>query len=351
MNLGTVRDYDELVRRLLVTAAVFIAYRLGTQLPLPGLAPDALSQLRGLAHDHISILALGITPYVTVLILVELVKVLAPRLRGWELAQPRNGMMLGRIVLVLSLLAAAAQASGLALAFEDVPNLVEEPGTPFRLVCIMTLVAGSALVIWLADLITREGLGSGVWLMLASAWIARLPDQTAASLSRAPAALSVLELVIGWGLAAALLAALVAVIRAGSSTRQTAPTCLWTRLLAEAVWPWLILILGGLTGMGSYLASPVNPIALVALMGLIVLFTHFYARSLQRAQQPVPPMPSSLLGGVLALVAVAVWIFPFGYAMPLAGHLVLTAAVALTILERWWVAPFPVRPDTTTPGA
>ncbi len=167
--LGGLRDRAELVRRLLLTGAALVIFRAGSHIPLPGIDTQALAKL-GPAREEvigrISIFALGIIPFITVLILMELIKVVAPRLRQWEHAQAHNRDKLGRIVVALALLAAAGQAFGLSLALEDVHGLVGEPGVAFRVACIATLVGGVALAIWLADQITHNGLGSGVWLLL-----------------------------------------------------------------------------------------------------------------------------------------------------------------------------------------
>jgi preprotein translocase subunit SecY len=347
LDLGGVRDRAEFTRRLAITAALLFTYRLGTFLPLPGIDPESLARLGGVA-ERISILALGITPYVTILILAELLKVVVPSVRRWEQADPYNGIKLNRIVVGLSLLAAAAQASGLALAIEDVGRLVDEPGTAFRLVCIVALVAGTALAIWLADQITRHGLGSGAWLLLAAGWFAAIPPHIARLLLQYPAEAAVIQLVLGWGLAALVLAATVGLIRAGGHTLATGATCLWSVLLANSVWPWLVLCIaliasgGGLQAAGLWM-EPGNPILLLALAVLVAVFAHLYMRSQRDAgSATVSPLPPAVLAGGLA----AITFVDMGLAtqlprvLPLAGHLILIAVVALSLLQRWWRPPF-----------
>ncbi len=346
VNLGGVRDSAEFTRRLGITVGLLIAYRLGTFIPLPGIDPEALAQLGGVA-ERISIFALGITPFITVVILAELLKVLAPRVRRWELAEPRNRDRLNRIVVGLALLAAAAQASGLALALEDVKSLVEQPGTAFRLTCIVTMVGGAAIVIWLADQITRHGLGSGVWVLLATAWIATIPSHTVGMLLQYPWEVAALQLILGWGIAALILASIVAVILAGIRTTETAATSLWSLLLADSVWPWLVLVVALIIGGGDVRAAgfwtnPANPILLLVLAGLVALFTHLYVRSLHMAGAAGPAIATNVLASALAAIVVADMILPryFGFVVPLSGHLIIIAALAMSLLVRWWQPPF-----------
>ena len=352
VNLGGVRDSADFTRRLGITAALLIVYRLGTFIPLPGIDPEALARLGGVA-ERISIFALGITPFVTIVVLAELLKVVAPRVRRWELAEPRNRDTLNRIVVGLALLASAAQALGLSHALEDVKNLVDEPGTPFRLTCIVTLVAGTATVIWLADQITRHGLGSGVWVLLATAWIAVIPSHTAGMLLRYPLDAAVLQLVLGWGLAALVLAAIVALILAGLRTIETAATSLWSLLLADLVWPWVILIVALIVGGGNVRAAgfwtnPANPILLLVLAGLVALFTHLYLRSLRLAGAVGPAIATNVLACALAAIALADMMLPLysGFVVALSGHLIIIAAVAMSILTRWWQPPFETAAQT-----
>ncbi len=344
LDLGGVRDRAEFTRNLAVTAALLVAYRLGAQIPLPGVSSKALAHLGGAATERISILALGITPYVTILILAELIKVLAPRLRRWEHAEARHRDRLSRIVVGLSLLAAAAQASGLAVALEDVNSLVEQPGAPFRLTCVATLVAGTAVVIWLADQITRHGLGSGVWLLLVTPWLADLlPRIGALAAWQNDISLVALELLIGFGLAALVIGAIVGLVRAAGGTLETAAACLWSVLLADGTWPWLMLAIAALLGGSLARFGPSHPIAFLALAGLVALFAYLYVRSQRMAGVAAylavtPP----LFAGALAAVTLADMVLAtqLGWFVPLAGHLILIPVVALSLLARWWQPPF-----------
>lgn len=350
MNLGSVRDYDELVRRLLVTAAVLIVYRLGSQLPLPGIAQDVLSQSRSTAREYVSILALGISPYITVLIFVELLKVFIPALRRWELAKPGHQAKLGRITLALALMAAAAQASGLVLALEDHSGLVAEPGTSFRLTSIVILVAGTALVVWLADQITRHGLGSGVWILLVAPWITVAPYKLAAWLSwRGPPSVIFLGIIVAIASTLVILAAAIVLLRAGGGPKALRETSLWSVLLAGTAWPWVLISLALTLGDGGASTQrwldPSTLLSLILLAVLVALFTVLYVRSWSKNGAPLTlPLSPALLAATLAALSLADTMVAASFPglVPLGGHSVIATVVLLEILQRWWIPPFPV---------
>jgi hypothetical protein len=351
LDLGGIHDRDQFARRLAVTVALLVVYRLGAHIPLPGINLQGLSHISGGAISRTSIFVLGITPLVTVLILAELLKVVAPRACRWAQANPQNAIKLNRIVVGLSLLVAVVQATGIAVALENVTGLVDEPGTRFRLITIATMVGATAIVIWLADQITRHGLGSGVWLLLASVWLVELPHQIANSVWRGPGAAVTVELALGWGAAALIIAAIVRLIRAGGRTLDTAATCLWSKLLAGTVWPWLIVLIAFVVGGGRIqnapywlaLPRPLYLLQILLLAGLVALFVHLYMRAQRIAGSAAVSAlsPAVLASGLAAItfveMAVATQLQGF---LPLAGQLILVAVVALSILARWWQPPF-----------
>lgn len=168
-------------RRLAVTLAALAVFRLGSYLPVPGLAPEVVAEAArggGGAIGRLSLFALGIMPLLNALILTELLKLAAPSVRRWEQA-PRNAGAFRYAVLGLALLLALAQGLGVARALEGVTGLVPEPGLSFQLVCTMTFVAGAALVMALAAVIDRAGLGSGMWLLFLVPTLVELPQNLA----------------------------------------------------------------------------------------------------------------------------------------------------------------------------
>ncbi len=171
------------LQRVAVTAAVLTIYSLLAYVPAPGLSADAITQMTsttggGVALSQLSIVALGLSPILSALIAGEFLKLAAPPLYGLEDNSSR-AYTFNRAVLILGLFLAAFQAYGITTALEDLGSngvpLVEERGTQFRLSYMITLLAGVALTYWLAEIITRHGIGSGFWVMILAGEIGTFP--------------------------------------------------------------------------------------------------------------------------------------------------------------------------------
>ena len=170
-------------RRLLLTVGVLCVYRLGCQIPLPGLDLDTLSHagtgrltLAPIVIERISIFALGVMPIFWVLMIVEIAKLVVPALGRWETARPGHVARLHRHVYIAALVLAAFHAFRMANAFEGISGLVDEPGWTFHVSVVATFVAATALLGWLGEMITLHGLGNGFWLLLVTPSLARLPN-------------------------------------------------------------------------------------------------------------------------------------------------------------------------------
>jgi preprotein translocase subunit SecY len=172
------RDRADLGPRVAVTAAAVLVYHVGGTVPLPGLDPNFLASLAatgGGASERLSILALGIVPFFTALLIAELVKTIVPR--RWLEAVGVDRAATGIPTISLAIVIAFFQASAIAAVLEDMNHAVAAPGVAFRLSTVLSLVAGAALMIWLADQVTRHGLGSGVWILLLFPVLLNLPYQ------------------------------------------------------------------------------------------------------------------------------------------------------------------------------
>src|SRR5262245_31786083 len=164
--------------RLAVTLGVLAIYRLGAYLPLAGIDQAELASFYRsplFAIERISVFSLGVTPIISTLVLVEVVRLASSRFNDWAGATPANARRTDRYVLIGSLLVAAVQGYGIATTLEGARNVVGEPGPQFRVNVVATFVAGTALLVWLAALISRHGLGSGVWILLLAPYLADLP--------------------------------------------------------------------------------------------------------------------------------------------------------------------------------
>src|SRR5437899_4560306 len=178
----------ELRRRLLFTAAVLAAYRLGSWMPAPGVDSarindffngkggsllGLLNLFSGSALSRFSIFALGIMPYVTASIILQLLTVVIPTLEQLQKEGESGTAKINQYTRYLTVALAAAQATGYAYLFHKQGALSGNPG---RLVLIVvTLTAGTTLLMWLAELITKRGVGNGISLLIFASILASIP--------------------------------------------------------------------------------------------------------------------------------------------------------------------------------
>jgi SecY len=159
-------------RPIAVTLAALIAYRLGTYIPLPGLNLDYLGQtgiggaIGPEALGRLSVLALGILPWFSVLTLFELAAIALPVRWTRQFMSSGHAQPFARTVIILTVLLTALQGYGVVEAMTHMPNMV----------AIATLVGGTAILIALALIIEHKGVGHGFWIMLAASILAQMPS-------------------------------------------------------------------------------------------------------------------------------------------------------------------------------
>lgn len=167
-------------RRILVTVGVLAVLYLGTRLPVPGLDPQALAaqgvDAWGGGAQRFSVLALGVMPWFNALICGELLWLLLARVRRWP---ARDGGGFDRMVLLLTIFFAALQAYGLAIAFDQFDGLLSVAGDVFIWPAAVTLFAASMLTVLMANLISRDGIGSGFWVVFLAPTLFALPGVVA----------------------------------------------------------------------------------------------------------------------------------------------------------------------------
>ena len=175
------------MRRLVFTIAALLVYRLGSVIPAPGLTPEGIPGLERYfdastpqSLHRFSLFSLGLGPVYSLLIAAEVLKLAFPDLRTWLKRGTGQRSLFNRCTLATALVLTALQAYAIALALEDMHGIsgpiVPAPGIGFRLQYILTLVAGTALLMWLADQITRHGIGSGFWIILLVPTLNNLAD-------------------------------------------------------------------------------------------------------------------------------------------------------------------------------
>ncbi len=178
----------ELRRRVLFTALILAIYRLGSWIPAPGVNASAiedyfrgqsgtvlslLNLFSGGALSQFAIFALGIMPYVTASIILQLMTVVVPRLEQLQKEGEAGYAKINQYTRYLTVVLAAAQSTGYAFLFERQGAL--EANTGRIVLIIMTLTAGTTLLMWMGELITKRGVGNGISLLIFASILTGLP--------------------------------------------------------------------------------------------------------------------------------------------------------------------------------
>lgn len=183
-------------KKLLITFALLCVYRVGIYIPVPGTDLLALSEFistlkgtvfglfnmfSGGALERLSVLTLGIVPYISASIVMQLLQVLIPSLQRLAKEEGSNGKRkLSQYTRYLTLLLTFVQGYGIAVGLENMNSpsglpIVLEPGITFRLVTALTLCAGTMFVMWIGERITEYGVGNGISLIIFAGIVTGLP--------------------------------------------------------------------------------------------------------------------------------------------------------------------------------
>jgi preprotein translocase subunit SecY len=187
----------ELRRRLLFTALILAAYRLGSFMPAPGVDEKTLADqfngsgllgllnlFSGSALSRFSIFALGIMPYVTASIILQLLTVAVPSLEQLQKEGEAGYAKINQYTRYLTVALAAAQSAGYAYLFRHTGAL---PANGGRLVLIViTLTAGTTLLMWMGELITKRGIGNGISLLIFASILTSAPSGISAWINGGP---------------------------------------------------------------------------------------------------------------------------------------------------------------------
>jgi preprotein translocase subunit SecY len=187
----------DLKRRLMFLLGALIVYRVGAHIPVPGIDPVALADLfksqkggildmfnmfSGGALSRFTILALGIMPYISASIIMQLMTVVSPTLEALKKEGESGRRKITQYTRYGTAVLACFQGLGIAIALESQRGLVLEPGLAFRLITMLTLVTGTMFLMWLGEQITERGLGNGISLIIFSGIAAGLPQAVAGTL-------------------------------------------------------------------------------------------------------------------------------------------------------------------------
>ena len=196
-SFGNLFKIPELKRRILFTLGVLIVYRIGAHIPVPGIDGAALAEIfeqakgtivgmfdmfSGGALSRMTIFALGIMPYISASIILQLMTIVSPHLaqlkKEGEQGQKKITQYTRYGTIVISLI----QGTGISVGLEATPAgpggvpIVQEPGWEFRLMAILTLTAGTAFIMWLGEQITERGIGNGISLIIFAGIVAGAPS-------------------------------------------------------------------------------------------------------------------------------------------------------------------------------
>lgn len=177
--------------RLWFLLLALIVFRIGAHIPVPGIDPTQLAQLfkqnsggilgmfnmfSGGALSRFTVFALGIMPYISASIIMQLMSIVSPQLEALKKEGESGRRKITQYTRYGTLVLAAFQAFGIAVALEHQANLVIDPGMAFRFTTTVTLVTGTMFLMWLGEQITERGLGNGISIIIFAGIASGLPS-------------------------------------------------------------------------------------------------------------------------------------------------------------------------------
>ncbi len=189
MSWGAFGRATELRQRIVFTLGLLIVYRLGTYIPVPGIDGNALrdfmdqaasglggilNMFTGGAISRMGIFALGIMPYISASIIIQLMAAMVPQLEQLKKEGEQGRRKLNQYTRYGTVFLATFQAYGLAVSLQS-GELVTNPGWFFIAACVITLVGGTMFLMWLGEQITARGIGNGISLIIFVGIIAEVP--------------------------------------------------------------------------------------------------------------------------------------------------------------------------------
>ena len=187
-NLG---KSHELRNRIFFTLGALIVARLGTYIPMPGIDPASLAQqlnqaggglldvfnvLAGGAVERMAIFALGIMPYISASIIIQLMTTVFPELEALKKEGEAGRKVINQYTRYGTVALAVVQSYGIAIGLEHWGNVVIHPGFFFRITAVITLTGGTMLLMWIGEQITSRGVGNGISLIIFAGIVARFPQ-------------------------------------------------------------------------------------------------------------------------------------------------------------------------------
>ncbi|MBX3596214.1 MAG: preprotein translocase subunit SecY [Rhizobiaceae bacterium] len=190
LNFAAFAKAEDLKKRIWFTLGALLVYRLGTYIPLPGINPDAFAQafqqqsqgvlgvfnaFAGGAVERMAIFALGIMPYISASIIMQLMTSVIPTLEALKKEGEQGRKVINQYTRYGTVLLAVVQAYGISVGLESGQGIVTDPGWFFRLSTVITLTGGTMFLMWLGEQITSRGIGNGISLIIFAGIVAGLP--------------------------------------------------------------------------------------------------------------------------------------------------------------------------------
>jgi preprotein translocase subunit SecY len=312
----------DLRKKILFTLVIIAVYRLGAHVPVPGLDFDRLQeQLKGQGSNGVfglinlfsggaltqfAIFALGIMPYITSSIIMQLLTVVIPRLEAYAKEGEEGQKKITQYTRYMTVVLALLQSLGIVVTansgklLSGVSNIFPDLSAGRTFVIVLTLTAGTAMIMWLGELITQRGIGNGMSILIFSSIISRLPVESAAVYKSAGPVKSAVLLALGVGIVVAVVVVEQAQRRipvqyakrvvgrklyGGSSTyiplkvnqAGVIPIIFASSLLYLPVLASTILRSQGFkVWVDTHLARGSHPLYIITYFLLIVFFTYFY---------------------------------------------------------------------------
>lgn len=221
---------NELKSRLWFVLGALVVFRLGSHIPVPGIDPTVLKQLfdsqsggilgmfnmfSGGSLERFAIFALGIMPYISASIIMQLLTVVSPKLEQLKKDGEAGRRAITKYTRYGTVALATFQALGIAIAFEGQAGLVIDPGMSFRLITVVSLVGGTMFLMWLGEQITERGIGNGISIIIFAGIVAGLPRAIASTLELARTGAFSIPLVVFLFVMVILVTALVVFVERG----------------------------------------------------------------------------------------------------------------------------------------
>src|SRR6266705_3121001 len=190
-QLGKTGKYGDLKKRLLFLLGALVVFRIGAHIPVPGIDPIRLAELfqsqqggilglfnmfSGGALSRFTIFALGIMPYISSSIIMQLMTAVSPQLEQLKKEGQAGQRKITQYTRYGTVFLALFQATGISIALESQAGLVIDPGLMFRFTTVVTLVTGTMFLMWLGEQVTERGLGNGISIIIFAGIAAGLPN-------------------------------------------------------------------------------------------------------------------------------------------------------------------------------